>query len=542
MSRDEGALRTRAEPGDSYPAPFHRRCHGLARLAGLLFLRLGQEFIPTLDEKNIAMHAIRIPSTALSQSQSMQLRIEETLTKFPQVALVFSKTGTADMATDPMPPNVSDTFIMLKPRDEWPDPELTKAELQHQIELAVGALAGNAYEFTQPIQMRFNELIAGVRGDIAIKVFGEEFGPMLRAANQIASILRSTKGAEDVRVEQATGLPFLKIKIDKAGIARLGLSISAVQDAIGAAIGGLEAGVVFEGDRRFPIIVRLNDKVRENLEALKHLPVELPSSAESGPAPAILLEQVAKFELSAGQNQISRENGKRRVVVTANVRGRDIGSLMAEVQEKVAQKVQLPAGYWLSWGGQFENLTAARQRLMIVVPGCFFLIFLLLYTALGSPRDALLVFSAVPLALTGGVAALWLRGMPFSISAAVGFIALSGVAVLNGLVMLTYIKQLIGEGTPFLPAIYQGAVTRLRPVAMTALVASLGFVPMALATGTGAEVQKPLATVVIGGLISATLLTLLVLPALYARFGQRKPTSNVTTISKEKLHHSVATE
>jgi heavy metal efflux system protein len=508
---------------------------------GLLFTRLGQVFIPTLDEKNIAMNARRIPSTSLSQSQAMQLIVERTIRKFPQVAVVFSKTGTAEVAMDPMPPNFSDTFIMLKPKEDWPDPELTKDELQRQIEEAVRALAGNTYEFTQPIQMRFNELIAGVRGDVAIKVFGEEFGPMLKAANQIASILRATKGAEDVKVEQVTGLPFLEIKIDKAEIARLGLSLSAVQDVIGAAIGGREAGVVFEGDRRFPIIVRLNDQVRENIEALKNLPVPLPPATQTGRAPAILLKQVARFELSEGQNQISRENGKRRVVVTANVRGRDIGSLVAEVQEKVAQKVQLPAGYWITWGGQFENLAAARQRLMIVVPGCFFLIFLLLYTALGTPRDALLVFSAVPLALTGGVAALWLRDMPFSVSAAVGFIALSGVAVLNGLVMLSFIKQLIGEGIPFLAAIYQGAVTRLRPVAMTALVASLGFVPMALATGTGAEVQKPLATVVIGGLISATLLTLLVLPALYARFGQRKPAANVTTLlSKQKPHRGAA--
>jgi cobalt-zinc-cadmium resistance protein CzcA len=354
--------------------------------------------------------------------------------------------------------------------------------------------------------------------------------------------LRGTKGAEDVKVEQVTGLPVLDIKIDKAAIARLGLSVSAVQDVIGAAIGGREAGVVFEGDRRFPIVIRLNDEVRENVEALKHLPVPLPASAEGGRAPAVLLEQVAKFALTEGPNQISRENGKRRVVVTANVRGRDIASLIAEVQEKVSQKVQLPAGYWLGWGGQFENLAAARQRLMIVVPGCFVLIFLLLYSALGSPRDALLVFSAVPFALTGGVTALWLRDMPFSVSAAVGFIALSGVAVLNGLVMLTFVKQLIAEGIPFLRAIYQGAVIRLRPVVMTALVASLGFVPMALATGTGAEVQKPLATVVIGGLISATLLTLLVLPALYARFGQRRPTANVITLSKQKLHRGTAIE
>ena len=511
-------------------------------MAGLLFTRLGQVFIPTLDEKNIAMNALRIPSTAISQSQTMQLMIEKALRGFPQVAVVFSKTGTAEMATDPMPPNASDTYIMLKPSEEWPDPDLTKDELQRRIEEAVRPLAGNMYEFTQPIQMRFNELIAGVRGDIAIKVFGEEFEPMLRVADRIGSILRGTKGAEDVKVEQVTGLPVLDIKIDKAAIARLGLSVATVQDVIGAAIGGREAGVVFEGDRRFPIVIRLNDDVRENVEALKRLPAPLPASAEGGRAPAVLLEQVAKFELTEGPNQISRENGKRRVVVTANVRGRDIASLIAEVQEKVSQKVQLPAGYWLGWGGQFENLAAARQRLMIVVPGCFILIFLLLYGALGSPRDALLVFSAVPLALTGGVAALSLRDMPFSVSAAVGFIALSGVAVLNGLVMLTFIKQLIGEGIPFLRAIYQGAVTRFRPVVMTALVASLGFVPMALATGTGAEVQKPLATVVIGGLISATLLTLLVLPALYVRFGQRKSTANVITLSTQKLHRSTANE
>jgi cobalt-zinc-cadmium resistance protein CzcA len=488
-------------------------------------------FIPTLDEKNIAMDTRRIPGTALSQSQAMQLMIEKTIRGFPQVELVFSKTGTAEMATDPMPPNASDTYIMLKPREEWPDPDLLKDELQRQIEAAMRGLAGNMYAFTQPIQMRFNELIAGVRGDIAIKVFGEEFEPMLRAANQIASILRGTKGAEDINVEQVAGLPFLDIKIDKAAIACLGLSISAVQDVIGAAIGGREAGVLFEGDRRFPIVIRLNDEVRENVEALNHLPVPLPVEAQSARAPAVLLEQVAKLELTEGPNQISRENGKRRVVDTANVRGRDIASLIAEVQEKVKGKVKLPPGYWLGWGGQFENLEAARQRLVFVVPGCFFLIFLLLYTALGSPRDALLVFTAVPFALTGGVAALWLRDMPFSVSAAVGFIALSGVAVLNGLVMLTFIKQLISEETPFLMAIYHGAVTRLRPVVMTALVASLGFVPMALATGTGAEVQKPLATVVIGGLITATVLTLLVLPALYARFGKDDRKGSVAIIT-----------
>ncbi|UGB26201.1 CusA/CzcA family heavy metal efflux RND transporter [Methylorubrum sp. B1-46] len=487
--------------------------------AGILSTRLGTEFIPQLDEKSIALNATRIPSTSLTQSQAMQLKVEQAVSKFPQVAYVFSKTGTAEVASDPMPPNSSDTFVILKPQEEWPDPSLSKADLQEQIEKAVGELAGNVYEFSQPIQLRFNELLAGTRGDLAVKVFGEEFEPMLKAANQVAQVLRGITGAEDVKVEQTAGLPFLEIKINKAEAARYGLSIGAIQDVVGAAIGGKDAGVVFEGDRRFPIVVRLNDKVREDREALENIPVPLPPGP-GGRASSVLLKQVASFSVTEGPNQISRENGKRRVVVTANVRGRDIGSLVAEAQGKVATQVQLPSGYYVTWGGQFENLASAKQRLMIVVPVCFFLIFLLLYSALGSPRDALLVFSAVPLALTGGIAALWLRGMPISVPAAVGFIALSGVAVLNGLVMLTFIKQLVAEGRPKREAILEGAMTRLRPVAMTALVASLGFVPMAIATETGAEIQRPLATVVIGGLISATLLTLVVLPALYARFGR----------------------
>ncbi|TXN83156.1 CusA/CzcA family heavy metal efflux RND transporter [Methylobacterium sp. WL8] len=485
--------------------------------AGFLFRGLGQEFIPQLDEKSIALNAQRIPSTSLTQSQAMQLKVEQAISRFPQVAYVFSKTGTAEVASDPMPPSSSDTFVILKSQEEWPDPSLSKADLQEQIEKALGALAGNVYEFSQPIQLRFNELLAGTRGDLAVKVFGEEFEPMLKAANQVAAILRGTEGADDVKVEQTAGLPFLEIKINKVEAARLGLSTSSIQDVIGAAIGGREAGMVFEGDRRFPIVVRLNDKVREDREALENIPVPLPPGV-NGRASSVLLKQVASFSVTEGPNQISRENGRRRVVVTANVRGRDIGSLVAEAQSKVASGVRLPAGYYVTWGGQFENLASARQRLMVVVPVCFFLIFLLLFSALNSARDALLVFSAVPLALTGGIAALWLRGMPFSVPAAVGFIALSGVAVLNGLVMLTYIKQLIAEGRPRREAILEGAMTRLRPVAMTALVASLGFVPMALATETGAEIQRPLATVVIGGLISATLLTLVVLPALFARF------------------------
>jgi cobalt-zinc-cadmium resistance protein CzcA len=518
----KGAYRPLLAAAIRAPAPFLGAALLLLVGSGLLAARLGTEFIPLLDEKSIALNASRIPSTSLTQSQAMQLKVEQAVAAFPQVAIVFSKTGTAEIASDPMPPNTSDTFVILKPQADWPDPTLTKAGLQAQIAAAVGDLAGNVYEFSQPIQLRFNELLAGTRGDLAVKVFGDAFEPMLRTANQIAAILRGVDGADDVKVEQIAGLPVFEIGIDRTEAARLGLSTGAIQEVIGAAIGGREAGFVFEGDRRFPIVVRLTDAVREDREALENLPVPLPPGP-NGKVASVLLRQVARFSVSEGPNQISRENGQRRVVVTANVRGRDIGSLVAEAQAKVAEQVALPAGSYVTWGGQFENLASARQRLTLVVPVCFVLIFLLLASALGSPRDALLVFSAVPLALTGGIAALWLRDMPLSVPAAVGFIALSGVAVLNGLVMLSFIKQLVAEGRPLRAAILEGALTRLRPVAMTALVASLGFVPMALATGTGGEVQRPLATVVIGGLISATLLTLVVLPALYARFGKAGP-------------------
>jgi cobalt-zinc-cadmium resistance protein CzcA len=504
-----------------YPLPAIAGAAILFAVALLVFFRLGQEFIPTLDEKNVAMHALRIPSTSLAQSQAMQMDVEKAVSALPQIAYVFSKTGTAEIASDPMPPNAADTFIILKPHQQWPDPDLTKQDLLEQIEAAVRELPGNNYEFTQPIQMRFNELLAGVRGDVAVKVFGDDFEPLLRAANQIADILRAIKGAKDVKVEQASGLSTLDIAVDKAEIARRGLNLAAVQEVIGTAIGGRDAGVIFEGDRHFEIVVRLPETTRNDLDALKSLPVSLPSMGTI--SLTVPLGQLAIFTLTEGPNQVSRENGKRRVVVTANVRDRDIASVVGEARARIDAQVRLPPGYWMTWGGQFENLQAARQRLSIVVPACFLVIVLLLTSALGSARDALLVFSAVPLALTGGVLALWLRGMPFSVSAAVGFIALSGVAVLNGLVMLTFIKQLMAQGHEKLDAIYEGALTRLRPVAMTALVASLGFVPMALATGTGAEVQKPIATVVIGGLISATLLTLFVLPALYALFGRKRP-------------------
>lgn len=491
--------------------------------------RLGQEFIPSLDEKDIAMHAMRIPSTGISESTSMQLQVEKAVSALPEVAFVYSKTGTAEMAADPMPPNVSDTFIILKPHDEWPDQSISKADFIDKLAKAVGQVPGNNYEYTQPIQMRFNELISGVRSDVAVKVYGDDFKTMTETANKIASVLRSVEGAADVKVEQTTGLPMLDIDLNKDAIARYGLNVGDILDLVSAAVGGKEAGLVFEGDRRFPIVVRLPESVRQDISALENLPVPVPHEDGEGGA-FVPLKEVATFRLSEGPNQISRENGKRRVVVQANVRGRDIGSFVIEAQQKLDQQAKLPSGLWLDWGGQFENLVAAQNRLMIVVPACFFLIFMMLFTALGSAKQALLVFSGVPLAISGGILTLFLRDMPFSIPAAVGFIALSGIAVLNGLVMITYINDLVKKGMQTRDAIVEGALTRLRPVLMTALVASLGFVPMALATGTGAEVQKPLATVVIGGLITATLLTLIVLPALYKMFSKPK---------KEKIYENV---
>lgn len=492
--------------------------------AMILLATMGQEFIPTLDEKDIAMHAMRIPSTSLSQSQDLQSSVEKTISKLPEVAFVFSKTGTAEMAADPMPPNVSDTFIILKDGIKTP-----KSEVIAKIQKAVADVPGNNYEFTQPIQMRFNELISGVRSDVAIKIYGDDFAALEKTAADISKALGSIEGAEDVKVEQTSGLPMLEIKLDKKAIARYGLNVSDVLDVISIAIGGREAGLVFQGDRRFDIIVRLPETVRQDLTSIQNLPILLPAddnnfsdrtiAGQPHTRPAYIpLGQVASIEITDGQNQISRENGKRRTVVQANVRGRDIGSFVNDAQKVIDQKVKIPAGYWLEWGGQFKNLQEAKSRLSLVVPACFFAIFLLLFTALGSVRQALLVFSGVPLALTGGILLLWMRGMPFSISAAVGLIALSGVAVLNGLVMITSINQLVKNGIEPEQAIKEGALSRLRPVLMTALVASLGFVPMAIASGAGAEVQKPLATVVIGGLFTATLLTLLVLPALYKRF------------------------
>ena len=489
----------------------------------LLLTQLGQEFIPTLDEKDIAMHAMRIPSTSLNQSAAMQNQVEKTVARFPEVATVFSKTGTAEVASDPMPPNVSDTFIILKPQQEWPDPDKTKVQLIREIEQAVGRVPGNNYEFTQPIQMRFNELIAGVRSDVAVKVYGDDFDTLLETANAVAAVLRGVDGASDVKVEQAAGLPYLNIRLKKREIARRGLSVAQVQQVIATAIGGHEAGALYEGDKRFDIVVRLADTVRSDLEVLHNLPVPLPGNGRLATIP---LRQLADIEIDEGPNQISRENGKRRIVVQANVRGRDIGSMVRDAQAQISARVTLPPGYWIAWGGQYENLIAAKNRLLVVVPLCFAAIFFLLFMALGSVRDALIVYSGIPFALVGGILALTLRGMPISVSAIVGFIALSGIAVLNGLVMVSRIQQEMAEGVDRVAAVIDGAVARLRPVLITALVASLGFVPMAIALGTGAEVQKPIATVVIGGLISSTLLTLLVLPALYARFGTGRQTSD----------------
>lgn len=548
-------------------------------LAGavLLFTRLGQEFVPTLDEKDMALQALRMPSTSLSQSQAMQFDLEEMLSKFPEVAFVFSKTGTAEMATDAMPPNISDTFVIFNAGDTWrSEQELRrladerrkeierlglgghgeeegghgghgeegrgveghKGALVDLIRLEAKLLPGNNYEFTQPIEMRFNELISGVRGHVAVKVYGDDFEKMQATALEILTVLQDIPGAADSKVDQTTGLPVMTVDIDRAKTARYGLSIADVQDVVAVAMGGREAGLVFEGDRRFDLVVRLPESLRAKPDILERLPIPLPASegeeasgafepangdggiqglANSRESGFIPLGHVATVVIAEGTNQISRENGKRRIVVQTNVRGRDLGTFVQEAQSRIAE-VKLPAGQWLVWGGKYENLVAAKERLSIVVPVCFFLIFLLLFWTFKSVKYALLVFAAVPLGLTGGVLSLWLRDMPFSISAAVGFIALSGVAVLNGLVMVSFINQLRREGISRDDAIMRGSLTRLRPVLMTALVASLGFVPMAIATGTGAEVQKPLATVVIGGLLTSTLLTLVVLPALYRIF------------------------
>ena len=484
---------------------------------------LGSEFMPQLDEGDIALHALRIPGTGLEQSIEMQSQLEERLKAFPEVDKVFAKIGTPEVATDPMPPSVADNFVILKPRSQWPNPDKTKDELVAEMAAAVEMLPGNKYEFTQPIEMRFNELISGVRADIGIKVFGDDLDQLLASANDVLEVVESMEGAADARVEQVTGLPMLSVHPKRMALSRYGLTVDDLQDLVAAGVGGENAGLIYEGDRRFQLVVRLPEDIRRDVDSLADLPVPLP---DGGYVP---LSEVAELELAPAPNQISRENGKRRVVVTANVRDRDLGGFVEEAQARIADDVDLPAGYWLDYGGTFEQLQSASQRLAIVVPVTLAIILALLVMAFGSLKDALIIFTGVPLALTGGVLSLWLRDMPLSISAGVGFIALSGVAVLNGLVMIAFIRDLWHEQGDLMKAIVEGALIRLRPVLMTALVASLGFVPMALNTGTGAEVQRPLATVVIGGIISSTLLTLFVLPVLYALLHGRSASNSTPT-------------
>ena len=481
-----------------------------------LVTTLGSEFIPQLDEGDIALHALRIPGTGLEQSIEMQAQLEERLKAFPEVDKVFAKIGTPEVATDPMPPSVADNFVVLKPHDQWPNPDKTKDMLVTEMEDAVTQLPGNKYEFTQPIEMRFNELISGVRADLGIKVFGDDMDQLLASAQAVQAVLETIEGAADIQVEQVTGLPMLSVHPKRMMLSRYGLNVEDLQTLVATGIGGENAGLIYEGDRRFELVVRLPETVRRDIDRLAFLPIPLP---DGGYVP---LSEVAELELAPAPNQISRENGKRRVVVTANVRDRDLGGFVEEAQGQIAQQVDLPDGYWLDYGGTFEQLQSASARLALVVPITLAIIIVLLIMAFGSVKDALIIFTGVPLALTGGVLSLWLRDMPLSISAGVGFIALSGVAVLNGLVMVAFIRDLWREQGDLITAIVEGALVRLRPVLMTALVASLGFVPMALNTGTGAEVQRPLATVVIGGIISSTLLTLFVLPVLYALLHGKK--------------------
>ena len=474
------------------------------------FVSLGREFMPTLDEGNLAMQALRVPSTSIEQSLAMQLSLEKILAAEPEVKTVFSRTGTAEAAIDPMPANISDTVIVLKPRDQWPDPKLDKEALIARLESKVGDQIGNAFEFSQPIELRFNELISGVRTDLAVMVYGDDFDTLQKVADQVSLKLRGIDGAADVRVEQVSGLPSLTVRIDHAAAALYGLTAADVSDALAIGIGGASAGRIFEGDRRFDVVVRFNEDSRNDPAQLAALPIATPNGG------VVPLSSVARIEVVEGPNQISRNDGSRRVVVQANVRGRDLGGFVKEAQSAVAA-VDVPAGVHLAWGGQFENLQRAEQRLMLVIPIVFLLIGGLLYLALGSVREAALVFACVPLALVGGALALLLRGMPFSVSAAVGFIAVSGVATLNGLVLMQAIRERLDAGEKPADAAATGAGSRLRAVLTTALVAIVGFIPMAISGSAGAEVQKPLATVVIGGLITATILTLLVLPTFAAR-------------------------
>ena len=495
------------------PWPFIGAAVGVFAAAVVTFFFLGREFLPTLDEQNLNLSSVRIPSTSIDQSLALDLPIERALLKLPEVKMVYSKAGTASLAADPMPPNASDNYIILKPKKDWPAGVRTKEQVMERIRVAMTPIVGNAYDMTQPIEMRFNELIGGVRSDVAVKIYGDDLDKLALTGDQVAAILRRIPGATDVRVAQTEGFPTFDIQFDRDAIARYGLSMQDVGETVSTALGGRPAGQLFEGDRRFDVVVRLPAAQRNDLDSLGAIPVMLPA-AEGQPRSSVPLRQLASFGFTDGLNEVSRDNGKRRLYVEANVRGGDLGSFVSQAQQRIEREIKLPAGMFVEWGGQYQNLQAATARLAVVVPMCFILIFVVLYLALGSAALAGTVFTAVPLALAGGVFAIALRGIPFSVSAAVGFITVSGVAVLNGLVLIAAFRRWLDNGADLDTAIIQGALERVRPVLMTTLIPALGFVPMAIATGTGAEVQKPLATVVIGGLITSTALTLFVLPAI----------------------------
>lgn len=483
---------------------------GLVLISCAIFPFLGSEFIPRLDEGDLAVQVQQLPSVSLNQSVKTVSQVEKVLMEFPEVKTVISKTGRAEVATDPMSIDFSDLYIGLKPQGEWTTTK-DKIELIEKMSKALEDRVPNAtVSFSQPIELRVAELISGVRSDVAIKLYGDDLDVLKEKADEIVRVVQTVSGAEDVKAEATSGLPQLQIKPDRAAIARYGLNVEDVNDLVESIVAGKQAGQVFEGEQRFNLVIRLNEDSGRNIEAIKNLLLTAPSGAR------VALSQIAGIKLVEGAAQISREDTRRRIGVELNVRGRDIGSFVEEAQGAIAQGVNLPPGYYLKWGGTFENLQRASERLLIVVPIALFLIFVLLFTTFGSIKQAFLIYTGIPFAIVGGVFALAIRGMPFSISAGVGFIALFGVAVLNGVVMVSFINQLREEGKSVLDAVREGAETRLRPVLMTALVASLGFIPMALATSAGAEVQRPLATVVIGGLITSTLLTLLILPTLYA--------------------------
>jgi cobalt-zinc-cadmium resistance protein CzcA len=521
---------------------------GIVASSAITASHMGREFIPNLDEGDAALDVNRVPGTSLSQSLEMQAALDKRVLQVPEVKEIFTRLGTSEVATDPQPPSQGDGYVMLKPRSEWPNPLRPKAEVVEEISKAADEIPGGNYEVSQPIQLRVNELISGIRSDVGIKIFGDDLDTLVRVAGQVQAIVEKIPGATDVRTQQVEGLPVLTVKINRAALARYGISVADVQALVEVAVGGKSAGLVFDGDRRFDLVVRLPEHLRTDIDAIRNLPVPLASGeGQAGPVRASLdngfavqtrylpLSAVVQLDIAPGPNEITREDGKRRIVVSANVRERDLGTFVADAQQAIADKVKLPTGYWITWGGQFENLASATQRLAIVVPIAMLLIFVLLFTSLGSAADSALVFSGVPLALTGGIAALQLRGIPLSISAGVGFITLSGVAVLNGLIIISAIQQLREDGRSVLDAVREGTLKRLRPVLMTSLVAPLGFIPMAIATGPGAEVQRPLATVVIGGIVSSAILTLLVLPALYVMF-RREPRGRNPAESISQAH------